>query len=184
MAKKIKGKEWYEIVAPKMFKSKVIGEALISDPKEASKRGMVINYTHLDGHPSKYYIKIRLVADKVEDDKIKMKYMGHECQRDYISQMIRKRTMRIDNRVETETKDKRKIVIKTVAISLKKSKTSIKSELRKNIGKIIEDRVKKMKFEEVVRSILFDELQKNTRKEVCKIYPVIRFEVRKIEVLN
>jgi ribosomal protein S3AE len=145
---------------------------------------MVLNYTRLDGHPSKYYIKVKLRADKVEEGKIRMKYLGHECQRDYIAQMVRKRTMRIDNRIEAETKDKRKMVIKTMAISLRKSKTSIKSELRKKIGKIIEDRVRKMKFDEVVKSILFDDLQKNTRKEVSKIYPITRFEVRKVEVLN
>ena len=114
MAKKMKGKEWYSIVAPRVFKGKVIGEALITDPSEAVKRTMVINYTQLDGHPSKYYIKIRLRADKVEEGKIKMKYAGHECQRDYIAQMVRKRAMRIDNRVAVETKDKKKLVEQAV----------------------------------------------------------------------
>ena len=44
----MKGKEWYHIVAPKIFKGKVIGEALIGDPKEAVNRSMVVNYTSLD----------------------------------------------------------------------------------------------------------------------------------------
>ncbi len=184
MAKKMKGKEWYTIVAPKMFKGKVIGDALIADPREAMKRTMTVNYTSLDSHPSKYYIKIKLKADEVEDGKISMKYTGHECQRDYIAQMVRKRAMRIDNRVVAETKDKKKIVIKTMGISLKKTKTTIKSELGKRISEVILNRVKDMKFEDVIRSILSDELQKSTRKEVTKLYPVIRFEVRKVEVLE
>ena len=184
MAKKMKGKEWYSIVAPKLFRGKVIGESLVSDPKEAVKRGMIVNYTSLDGNPSKYYIKIRLKADKVEEDKIKMKYVGHECQRDYIAQMVRKRAMRIDNRVSTETKDKRKIVIKTIAISLSKTKTSVKSSVAKKISEIIEKRVREMRLDDVIKSILSDELQKTTRKEVSKIYPLTRFEVRRVEVLN
>lgn len=184
MAKKMKGKEWYTIVAPKIFKGKIIGEALVTDPKEAIKRGMIINYTQLDSHPSKYYIKIKLKADKVEEGKIRMKYVGHECQRDYIAQMVRKRTMRIDNRIEAETKDKKKIIIKTIGISLRKTKTSIKKEIGKKVYEIIEKRVKNMNFDEIINSILHDELQKTTRKEVSKIYPMIRFEVRKLEVLE
>lgn len=179
----MKGKEWYSIIAPKMFKGKVIGEALVTDPNEAMKRSIIVNFSFLDAHPSKYYIKIKFKADKVEDGKIKMKYVGHECQRDYISQMVRKRAVRIDNRIVVETKDKRKIIIKTIGISLRKTKTSVKSELGKRISALITERVKDMKFEDVVKSILFDELQKTTRKEVSKLYPIVRFEVRKLEVL-
>lgn len=184
MPKKMKGKEWFQILAPKIFKGKVVGEALVSDPKEAVSRSMVINYTQLDGHPSKYYVKISLVGDSMEDGKIRMRYDGHECQRDYISQMVRKRAMRIDNILPVETKDGRKMVIKTIGISLTKTKTSIKRKLRGKIGEIITARVKEMKFDEVVKSVLHDELQKNTRKEVSKIYPITRFEVRKVEVLK
>lgn len=179
----MKGKEWYTIVAPKMFKGKVIGEALVTEPSEAMNRSIIVNFSFLDAHPSKYYIKIKFKADKVEDGKIKMKYVGHECQRDYISQMVRKRAVRIDNRIIVETKDKRKIIIKTIGISLRKTKTSVKSELGKSISALIMKRVKDMKFEDVVKSILFDELQKTTRKEVSKLYPIVRFEVRKLEVL-
>ncbi len=182
MAKKVKGKEWYNILAPKMFNGKVIGEALISDPKEAIKRSMVVNYTSLNGHPSKYYIKIKLKADKVEDGKIMMKYVGHECQRDYISQMIRKRTMRVDNRIDVETKDKKNVIIKTVGITLRKTNTSIKSKLGKDISEIMRKKVEKMRFDDVIKSILNDSLQKSTRKEVSKVYPLTRFEVRKVSI--
>jgi len=184
MVKKLKGKEWYEIVAPKLFKGRVIGEALVTDPAEALKRSMVVNYTQMDGNPSKYYIKIKLKADKVEEGKIFMKYAGHECQRDYLAQMIRKRTLRIDNRIITETKDNKKLIIKTLGISLTKTKTTIKSKVGKNISELMDKKVREMKFDDVVKSILSDELQKNVRKEVNKIYPLMRFEVRKLEVLN
>ena len=184
MARKMKGKEWYQIVAPKMFKNKVICETPVTNPDEALKRTVVINYTQIDGPPSKYYIKIKLKAEKIEDKKIKMKYVGHECQRDYIAQMVRKRTMRIDNRIVTETKDKKKLVIKTIAITIKRSKTSIKSQIRKKVQELIEKKVPETKFEDLIKSILSDKFQKEIRKEVNKIYPLSRFEVWKLEVLE
>ena len=182
--KKMKGKQWYDIVAPKDFGGKVIGEALITDPNEAENRSMVVNYTHLNGHPSKYYVKIKLMADEVEENRIRMKYVGHECQRDYMYQMVRKRSMKIDNRMITETKDGKKVIIKTMGISLRKTNTSIKSHIRKTVEKVIKKKVGEMKLKELIKSVLNDRLQKGTRKEVNKVYPLTRFEVRKMEIVE
>ena len=83
-----------------------------------------------------------------------------------------------------ESKDKKKAVIKTVAISLAKSKTSVKSEVRKKIAEAIVKKAAAEKFDDLLKQVLSDQLQKTTRKEVSKVYPIIRFEVRKMEVLD
>ena len=110
-----------------------------------------------------------------------MKYIGHECQRDYIAQMVRKRTMRIDNRIPLETKDGKKLIIKTIGISLRRTKTSIKNEIRKKIQELAISHAKELKFDELIKSILSDKFQKSIRKEVNKLYPLTRLEVRKVE---
>jgi len=184
MAKKIKGKSWYSLVAPSLFNNKIIGETLITNPDESTKRTVLKSLPEIGGHPSKYYIKIKFKGQEVDGDKIKMKYVGHECLRDFISQMVRKGAMRIDNRVEVETKDKKKLIIKTIGITLKKTKTTVKSELHKEIGKIIKDISRKKNFNDLVNSIMYDKFQKEVRKKSSVIYPLRRFEVRKVEVIG
>ena len=184
MAKKIKGKSWYTLVAPPLFNNKVIGETLVTNPDEVIKRTVFKSLPELGGHPSKYYIKVKFRAKELDGDKIKMEYAGHSCLRDFISQMVRKGAMRIDNRIEVETKDKKKLIIKTIGITLRKTKTTVKSELHKEIEKTIKDVSGKKNFDDIINSIMYDKFQKEVRKKANVIYPLRRFEVRKIEVVS
>lgn len=184
MAKKIRGKEWYQLVAPGLFNKKKIGETLVGDPKEVVGRTVVKSLPELGGRPSKYYLRIKLKADQVKDKKIEMKYIGQKCLRDYISQMIRKGSSRIDNVVKVETKDGKKLVVKTIGISLKKTQTSTQESVRKKIGELIKKRIKKMDLNALVDSVIRDKFQVKLRKKVNKIYPLRKFEIRKIELLG
>ncbi|MCD6478153.1 MAG: hypothetical protein J7K87_04055 [Candidatus Aenigmarchaeota archaeon] len=184
MAKKIKGKRWYNLVAPHLFKDKVIGEALVTNPDEVLKRTVSRPLPELGGHPSKYYIKVKFKAKELNGDEIKMEYVGHECLRDYIAQMVRKRTRRVDNRVIVETKDKKKLVVKTISITFKKSKTSVKSALQKEVSNLVKEFASKKNFEELLNSIFYDKFQKEMKESLSVIYPLRRFEVRKVEVLQ
>ena len=52
MAKKLKGKQWYEIIAPEFFNRKVIGETLAGDPKTLNERKIGIPLTAVLTKPS------------------------------------------------------------------------------------------------------------------------------------
>ncbi len=184
MTKKIRGKEWYQLIAPNLFNQKKIGETLVSDPKEVHGRTVIKSLPELGGHPSKYYVRIKLKADEVKDKEIKMRYVGQKCLRDYISQMVRKGSSRIDNVVKVETKDGKKLAVKTVGISLKKTQTSTQKNIRKKIEELIEKRVKKMDLDAFVDSVIRDEFQVKLRKKVNEIYPLRKFEVRRIDLLD
>lgn len=184
MPKRIKGKEWYSLVAPRLFKNKVIGEALVSDPKEILGRTVAKTLPELGGNPSKYYVKIKFKAYEVEDKRIKMKYIGQECLRDFIVQMVRKGSSRIDSVIKTKTKDDKHVVIKVIGISIKRTKSSVRTKLRREIEDMIKKKVEKMKIDDLVDSVIRDRLQVQVRKNLNKTYPLRKFEVRKIEVLD
>ena len=184
MAKKIRGKEWYDLVAPSLFKNRVLGETLVTDPKELEGRTVTKSFPELGGHPSKYYVRIKFKVDKVEDKKVKMKYIGQSCLRDYISQMVRKGSSRIDNVVKTKTKDGQELVVKTIGISLRRAKDSVKSAVRKETDELIRKKIEKLKINEFIEQVLKDSFQVQTRKKLNKTYPIKKFEVRKIELLN
>jgi len=185
MAKKIKGKEWYELVAPRLFKNQILGESLVSDPREIKGRSVIRSLSDLGGHPSKYYVRMKFKVDEidVENKKIKMKYVGQSCLKDFISQMIRKGSSRIDTVVKTKTKDNQDIVVKTIGISLRKINTSVKTALRKEIEEDILNKVNKMNLDDFIMSVIKDSFQVQIRKKLNKTYPIRKFEVRKIEII-
>ncbi|MCD6367812.1 MAG: hypothetical protein J7L45_01875 [Candidatus Aenigmarchaeota archaeon] len=183
MASKIKGKEWYTLVAPLMFKNKILGETLVTDPKDVVGRTVIKSFPELGGHPSKYYVRIKFKAVDVKGKIITTKFVGQECLRDFILQMVRKGSSRIDNVVKVTTKDKKNLIIKSIAITLRRTNTSIKSKVRKEIESMIKEKAEKMKVADLVNSVLRDSFQIQIRKNLNKIYPIKKFEIRKIEVV-
>jgi len=119
----------------------------------------------------------------VSGEKAYTSFHGLECLRDYISRLVRKRTTRIDTVQDLVTKDGVKLRVKTIAISLKKMKSSIKKSVMNYIREVIKEEAEKSKLPEFINKILKDEIKKKIIEGASKIYPLRHFEVRKIEVL-
>ena len=54
----VKGKDWYQIFAPKFFGDKVIGETLALDPNSLTGRVVESSMIDLSDDPTRYYIKL------------------------------------------------------------------------------------------------------------------------------
>ena len=177
-------KQWYEVISPKMFGEKVIGETLAVDSKQLINRTIEVNLMSLIRDYSKFYIKIYLQVERVENNKAYTKFIGHEVVRERIYRMIQRRLRRVDSITDAETKDGKKIRLKLVFSLLKRVNNSIKTAARKKAKECVEKAVKDNDLEGLVKMITAGSLQEELRKEVKKIYPVGNLEIRKSEVLN
>ena len=184
MAKKLKGKEWYTLIAPKIFGEKVLGETPVGDPKSINNRVISASITTLMNDPSKYYFKLNFKVDEVKEKNAYMKFWGLEILRDYISRMIRHGVLRIDNSVVVTTRDDVKLRVKTITLTNRKAKKKIEILLRKFIKEKINKGVSKYTLDDFIKKILDDSFKRSVISEGSKIYPVYNFEVRKIERLD
>jgi len=182
MASKLKGKEWYQIVAPKFFGDFVIGETIAMEPKQLKGRVIETSLTDITGKPDKYYLKFYFKIEDVENKKAITKFFGHDCTRDFLARIVRRRINRIDTNDIVNLKDN-KIRIKSIAISNRRVSKSVETKVRKNISEIIIESVSKMKTEEFLREIIDGKLQQKIRKSISKVYPLRHFEFRKTEVI-
>lgn len=57
-------KQWYDIVAPKMFGEPVIGETLAVEPKHLIGRVLQVSLLEVIKDYSKFYIKLNLRIDR------------------------------------------------------------------------------------------------------------------------
>ena len=73
MAKKLKGKEWYVLIAPKLFKEKQIGETPVGDPKTLMGRKIDVHIINLIDDLSKYYIKFYFKVKEIKEDISRLK---------------------------------------------------------------------------------------------------------------
>lgn len=181
--KKTKGKEWFTIVAPKIFNEKELAKTMTEDPKSLLNRRVAIGLMELTNNFSKYYMKFFFRIKRVEGGKAFTEFDGTECLRDYISRMVLRRVRRIDTVQDLMTKDGKKIRVKGLAITSRKINSIVQKTVRKKIKEVIKTEVEGSKFDDFIRKIISDSIKKKVLREGRKIYPIRNFEIRKTEVM-
>jgi ribosomal protein S3AE len=183
MAKKLKGKEWYVLIAPRFFNNKKIGETPVGDPKTLMGRKIDIHLINLIDDLSKYYIKFYFKVNEIKDNKAYTEFAGLECLRDYISRMIRYGIKRIDTVQDLITSDEIKLRVKTVTITSKKMKKNVEIELKKFVEEKMKKNVESNKLDDFIEKTIYDNFKRSLIKEGSKIYPIRTFEIRRVERL-
>ena len=177
-------KQWYEIIAPPMFDEKIVGETLAVEPRHLIGRTLQVSLVEVIRDYSKFFIKLDLQIDRVEGQKAYTKLVGHDVLRERVYRLVQHHGRRVDVIQDLTTKDGVMVRIKTVFVLLKRVGTSMKDATRKVARAKIEEIVKELTFEELIRSIINGEIQNEVRKAASKTYPVASIEVRKTEVLH
>ncbi len=182
MASKLKGKEWYPIVAPNFFGDFVIGETIAMDAEKLKGRVIETSLADIIDEPTKYYFKFLFRIEDIKDKKAVAKFIGHTCTRDFLARIVRTRTSRIDTNDVIELKDNT-FRIKTIAVTNRRVSQSLRVRIRKEIREMLKEEIPKLGTEEFVRGVIDGKLQFKIRKQINKTYPLRSFEFRKTELM-
>ncbi len=182
MAKKIRGKDWFTIIAPKIFNEKTLGETPADETKKLISRVVEVPYITLTNDMSKFYIKVKFRIVNVEGNKAYTEVAGIECLRDYIARMIRHGINRIDTVQPLTTQDGKNVVVKCIIITNKRVTKGIEKKISIFVKDVIEKSVTENKLDDFLSKIFNDTLKNKILKEGSKIYPLRNFDIRKLEV--
>jgi len=182
MVSKLKGKDWYQIVAPKFFGDFVIGETMTLDPIQLKGRTVETSLSDITGDPNKYYLKFLFKIEDIRDNKAITRFIGHDCTRDFLARIVRRRSTRIDTNDIINLVDS-KMRVKTIAISNRRVSREIGKKIRKTIRDSIKEMLGNLKTEEFISEMIGGKIQSKIRKDVSKVYPLRQFEFRKTKVL-
>lgn len=177
-------KQWYEIISPKLFGSKVIGETPASDVKALVGRKVGVSFAELSGDFSKYYLRANLRVESVNGDKALTAFVGHEIMRERLYRMVQRRAKKVDAIQDCKTKDGAKLRVKTVAIIRTKGGASVKSAVRKKMKETVDAIVKENTLDQIATMIFSGEFPQKIRQECKKISPVSAVEVRRTQLIT
>ena len=177
-------KQWYEIVTPKEFGEKVIGDTMATDPKNLIGRKVTVSMLDLLKDFSKFYLKLQFQIDTVNGSKAYTKLIGHDCTRERIYRMVQRHVKRVDVIQDVVTKDNIKVRVKTVFVLIKKVNTSKKNAARKKARETIDTVAKGINFLDLINMITAGELQQTIRKDCRKICTMGNIEIRRSEILQ
>lgn len=184
MEKKLKGKLWFTVLAPALFDNVEIGKTVSYTPDSVVGRKINVSLMELTNNFSKYYMKLTFRIIEVKGEQALTEFTGSECMRDYITRMVYHYSRRVDAVQDLQTKDGKKIRVKTIAILPKRAKSSIQASARNKIIEIIKAEVEGSSLDEFIEKMLTDEIRSKVLADVRKIYPVRNFEIRKTEIIK
>lgn len=176
-------KQWYEIVTPKEFGEKVIGDTMSTDPKNLIGRKVTVSMLDLSKDFSKFYMKLQFRIEGVNGQKAHTRLVGHDCTRERIYRMVQRHVKRVDVIQDVVTKDGVKARIKTVFVLIKKVNTSKKNATRKKARETIDAVAKETTFLDLINMIIAGELQQKIRKDSSKISTIGNIEIRRSYIL-
>ena len=177
-------KEWYEIIAPPYLGNKVIGETCASDAELLIGRRLEISAVDLTDDISKYYLKFSFRIVDVDGKIAKTEFDGSECLRDYIARMVMRGVTRVDIVQDLQTKDGKKIRVKSLVVLFRRPPRSVRKDIRKKVEEEMRKIVEGHTLGEFVNGILDERWKRKLGKIVRRIYPMRNFEIRKTEMLE
>ncbi len=184
MAKAVIQKNWYELKAPDIFSIDTVAETPAEKESQVIGRTVKESLTELMEDADKYYVDVELTVTEVEGNNAFTEIKGMACSSEFVSRMIRKRSNRLDLVEDFETEDGRKIRVKVVGATVKKASGKAMKDARRTIKEVIEEQASTQSYNEFMENIFLDNVQKEAREKVNKVYPFRELEIRKTELLE
>lgn len=175
---KVKKKQWVEIVAPKVFNEKVIGESPMVDPAKLIGRPVLVNMMALTNDPKKQNVSLKFTISFIGDNKAKTKSYGYYLSVSFLRRLMRRATTRIDDSFLVETGDKLKVRVKPFMLTRKKVPGSIATALRAETRRYVAKQLSKTPYEQVIGAAAFHKFQRSLSSHLKRIYPLKTCEIR------
>ena len=177
-AAKLKKKQWYHIIAPKQFEEVVIGETLVSEPKDMLGKTLSHSLMNLANDIKRQNINIHFKITEVDGNRGKTRIVGYEIVHSSVKRFVRRNSEKMDLSFTCETADNVLLRIKPLVITRADVKGSVAAKMRNMIVQMLVKTIRKMNYDDVMRDLISHKLQSDMRAIFSKIYPLKVCEIR------
>jgi ribosomal protein S3AE len=181
---KIKKKVWYKILAPAVFGKKEMGESYLASAEQAKGRTLKANLKDLTGNirDQNAYIAFKII--NWQGTTLETTVTGYELNAASVKRIVRKNCNKLDDYYAFKTKDGKKIVIKSLMLTIHKVPRSIRSELRRKLQELLNEEVSKVNFDTLISNVVGYKIQGPAKKKLAKIYPLKEVAIRKLFIVG
>jgi small subunit ribosomal protein S3Ae len=179
---RVKKKHWFQIVSPKLFGEKVIGESYLAESTLMKGKKLKVNLKGLGEETSKQNLNIKFEIIDVKDNKAYCETIGYELLIASIKRLGSKGKEKLIESFVCKTKDNKNMRIKLVVVTARKVSNSVLTAIRKELKRIIEEKGKNTSFEEMIQETIRNKLQLMVKKALKKVYPLRICEVKSITI--
>jgi small subunit ribosomal protein S3Ae len=181
---KWKKKKWFELIAPKIFENRAIGETPAEKGKAVVGRTAWVTVDELTGQRKLRHIAVQFKVTEVKESKAFTEAVGFEVNQSYIRRMVRRRITKIETVVTDTTKDGKKARVKVIAISSRKLEKRKEKEIRKGIIETVASDIQKKTFDQLVQELIFGITTAKIIKRTKDIDRLRKIEISKTRILE
>lgn len=181
---KWKKKIWFTLIASKEFDRKELGTTVAEKPQLVMGRTVAVGVRQLSGDPKKSHVTLIFKAVDVKGNKAYCDAIGHEIKDSYLRKFTRRRNSKVELVKFIESSDNKKIKIKTIVLTNKKSTGKKKTALRKVIADKLDQISKKHPSQEIISELVFGSLVQKIFSDAKKVEPLKRVEITKSRIIG
>lgn len=179
---KIKKKKWIQIISPALFRNELIGEIPTSEPKSLIGRTVTLNLMNLTRDIKKQNVNIKFVITSIKGDKTTAEFYGYYLNPNSIKRLVRRGQEKIELSHSFKTSDNKQIRIKPLIIPYTKVSGSVAAAYRKNSIDYLTSYAAKTTFENIIKDLIINKLQKDLKAMLKKVYPIRILEISKLYI--
>lgn len=180
---KWKSKTWFDIISPKEFGEKEVGETPANEADDVIGRSIQVSASEVAEGKRLNHVKLTFEVSDISGNKAKTKLIGYEVIRSFIRSIVRRRRKRIDF-IKNYELEGRKIRMKALAMTAGKCYANQEKNIREAIEATLDEMVQGKTVGEVITMVLNREIQDAIRSRTKKVFPMSSIEIRKIDFLS
>ena len=185
MAKvKIIKKEWYPILAPKIFQNAVLGETYVYESDQMIGKGITQNLMNLTNDIKRQNINIDFKVVDVQNGKAFADVMGYYMVQSSVRRLVRKNADKIDMSFLCKTSDGKNLRLKPLLITRSATTGSVVARIGKNAKDFLVKYVEAISYNNFIDDLVGHKVQNLLRKDLNKIHPLRVCEIRSMEIID
>lgn len=168
-----KDKNWYKILAPRIFNNKEIGEVIGT---ESNIIGRIVEALMYDftGQYKDISLKLnfKIVDVNEEAKKCNTLFQGHSYTNDYVRSLINRGSTKIQTILNLTTKDNYIFRVTIICTTIRRARSSQQVLIRKIMSEILREFAKSLNHEKFVAGMVYGEFQNQILRVAKTIYPL------------
>ena len=185
MAKaKVIKKEWYPILAPKIFGNVILGETHVYEPGQMIGKCMTKNLMSLTNDVKRQNINVNFEVISVQNNKAFTNVVGYYMVQSSIRRLIRRNIEKINISFLCKTSDNKNLQIKPLLITRFAVTGSLGARIRKNTQDFLVKYIGAISYDNFINDLINHKVQNSLRRETNKIYPLRVCEIRSMEIID
>lgn len=180
-----KDKTWYQILAPKSFDFKPIGEIIGMENTLIGRTIETLLYDFSNSY-NDISLKLNFKVDSInpESGQAQSIFLGHSYTNDFVRSLIGRGSSKIQTIMNLTTKDNYVFRLTVICTTIQRARSSQQIVIRKIIREILKEFAKSLNHEKFITGMIYSEFSNQIKRIAKTIYPLSSSKIIKSKLVS